>query len=171
MATATLLSIDEYLRTSYQPDCEYVDGELRGRNVGKWEHARVQLLLTVWFGTRETEWAVMASTEQRLQVSATRVRVPDLVVLRPGPQPDVLQNPSLLVVEILSPDDSYSDTQERAGDYLTMGVETVWIVDPRTRTGRMCRGAEWIACDRLEVHGTPVYVDLPVIFSGIGDRA
>lgn len=171
MATATLLSIDEYLRTSYQPDCEYVDGELRGRNAGKWEHARVQLLLAVWFGTRETEWAVVASTEQRLQVSATRVRVPDLVVLRPGPQPDVVQNPPLLVVETLSPDDSYSDTQERAGDYLTMGVKTVWIVDPRTRTGRMCRGAEWIACDRLEVHGTPVYVDLPVIFSGIGDRA
>ena len=106
-----------------------------------------------------------------MQVSADRVRVPDLVVLRPGPQADVLHDPPLLVVEILSPDDSYSDTEERAGDYLAMDVETVWIVDPRTRTGRMCRGAEWIASDRLEVPGTPVYADLPEIFSGIGERA
>lgn len=171
MATATMLSLEEYLRTSYRPDCEYVGGELRGRNVGKWEHARVQLLLAGWFLNHETAWAIVASAEQRMQVSADRVRVPDLVILRPGPQPDVLRDPPLLVVEILSPDDSYSDTQERAGDYLTMGVGTVWIIDPRTRTGRMCRGAEWIAADRLEVPGTPVYVDLPAIFSGIGERA
>ena len=171
MASATLLSIDEYLRTSYRPDCEYIEGELRGRNVGKWEHARVQLLLAGWFLNHETAWGIVASTEQRMQVSSSRVRVPDLVVLRPGPQPDVLVDPPLLVVEILSPDDSYSDTQERSGEYLAMGVETVWIVDPKTRSGRMCRGAEWLASDRLEVMGTPVYVDLPAIFGGIGERA
>jgi hypothetical protein len=25
-----------------------------------------------------------------------------------------------------------------------MGVETVWIVDPKTRSGRMCLGSEWV---------------------------
>ena len=35
----------------------------------------------------------------------------------------------------------------------------------------MCRGAAWVAVDRLEVTATPMYVDLPVIFSGIGERA
>ncbi len=35
----------------------------------------------------------------------------------------------------------------------------------------MCRGAEWVAADRLEVAGTLVYVDLPSIFGGIGERA
>ena len=170
MAGATMLSIDEYLRTSYRPDCEYIEGHVRGRRVGKWEHARVQLLLAGWFLNHETAWSTVSSTEQRVQVSPNRVRVPDLVVLRPGPQPDVLSDPPLLVVEILSPDDSYSDTQERAGDYRAMGVETVWIIDPQTRTGRMCRGADWIAGERLEVAGTLVYVDLPSIFSRIGER-
>ena len=80
-------------------------------------------------------------------------------------QPDVLTEPPLLVIEILSPDDSYSDTQERAKDYREMGVETVWIVDPKARTGRMCRGAEWLEASRLEVKGTPLYVNLPDIFS------
>lgn len=32
MATApALLSIDEYLRTSYKPDVDYVDGDIEGR--------------------------------------------------------------------------------------------------------------------------------------------
>ena len=147
MATATLLSIDEYLRTTYRPDCEYVDGELRERNVGKWEHARVQLLLAVWFGTREKEWAVVASTEQRMQVSRDRVRVPDLVVLQPGPQPDLLTDLPLLVVEILSPDDSYSDTQERANDYLAMGLgRSGSLIQRHGRAGcaGVRRGWRWI---------------------------
>ena len=85
MASATAVPIAEYLDTSYRPDREYVDGELRERNVGKWEHARVQWLLANWFGSREEQWDVTGSTEQRVQVSNSRVRIPDLVVLRRGP--------------------------------------------------------------------------------------
>jgi len=71
------------------------------------------------------------------------------------------------VDEILSPDDAYSDTQERAEDYRRMGVETVWIIDPKTRTGRMCCGAEWVEDSRLAVKGAALYVDLPEIFSQV----
>lgn len=88
-------------------------------------------------------------------------------MLHAGPQPEILTEPPLLVVEILSPDDTYSDTQERAQDYREMGVETVWIIDPKTRSGRMCCGADWVEASRLEVSGTPLYVDLPGIFSQI----
>jgi len=164
MATTVHIPLKEYLATTYRPDCEYVNGEVRERNVGKWEHARVQWLLALWFGMHEKEWGIVGSTEQRIQVARDRVRVPDLVVLTAGPQPDVLTEPPLLVIEILSPEDSYSDTQERAQDYRAMGVETVWIVDPKTRTGRMCRGTEWTEASRLEVKGTPLFVDLPEIF-------
>jgi Uma2 family endonuclease len=167
MATISRVRLEEYLDLSFRPDREYVDGEIRERNVGKWEHARVQALLAAWFVNHEKEWATASSTEQRVRVSASRVRVPDLVVLVAGAQPEVVTQPPLLVVEILSPDDSYSDTQERAQDYRAMGVETIWIVDPKTRTGRMCRGAEWVESNRLEVKGTPLYVELADIFSQI----
>jgi Uma2 family endonuclease len=93
--------------------------------------------------------------------------VPDLVVLKAGPQPDILTEPPLLVIEILSPDDTYSDTQERAQDYRDMGVQTVWIIDPKTRTGRMCSGAEWTEAKRMVVSGTPLYVELDEIFGQI----
>lgn len=165
MATVSQIPLSEYLGTSYRPDREYVDGEIRERNVGKWEHARVQWLLAAWFGNHEKEWGITGSIEQRVQVAANRVRVSDLVVLTAGRQPDVLTDPPLLVIEILSPEDSYSDTQERARDYREMGVETVWIIDPKTRTGRMCSGAEWVESRRLEVKRTPLYVNLCDIFS------
>ena len=164
MATALHISLSEYLATSYRPDREYVEGEVRERNVGKWEHARVQWLLAHWFGSHEREWGIVGSTEQRVRVSHDRIRVPDLVVLAAGPQPDVLTDPPLLAIEILSPDDTYSDTQERAQEYRAMGVGMVWIIDPKTRSGRMCSGAEWVESSRLEVKGTPLYVELPAIF-------
>jgi Uma2 family endonuclease len=165
MATVLHIPLNEYFGISYRPDREFVDGEIRERNVGKWEHARLQWLLALWFGTHEKQWGITGSTEQRIQVSESRVRVPDLVVLTPGAQPDVLTDPPLLVIEILSPDDSYSDTEERAKDYRAMGVEMVWIIDPKTRTGRMCSGRDWVEAERLEVKGTPLYVNLPEIFS------
>jgi len=165
MASATLLDIDEYLRTSYRPDREYIDGELRERNVGKWDHARVQYLLALWFGNHESEWGVVGSTEQRMRVAAMRVRIPDVVVMRAAEQPDVTTEPPLLVIEVLSPDDSYSDTEERAADYWKMGVETVWIIDPKTRSGRMCSGSEWVKAERLVVAGTPIYVELEALFA------
>jgi len=165
MASAIQIPISEYIETTYQPDCEYIDGEVLERNVGKWSHARVQWLLALWFGKHESTWNVIGSTEQRVQVSPTRIRVPDLVVLRPGPQPDVLIEPPLLIIEILSPTDNYSDLQERCQDYLAMGVKTVWIIDPKTLSGRMCVESGWVAAKRLEVAGTPIFVDLSQIFS------
>ena len=167
MATQSLLSISEYLETSYSPDREYIDGELRERNVGKWEHARVQALLTAWFGKNELDWNVMVSTEQRTQVGSSRIRIPDLVLVKAEPQPDVLVTPPVLVVEVLSPNDTYFDTQDRAADYHHMGVQTIWIIDPHTRTGRMCIGATWTEAPRLEVPGTPIYVELAEIFAKI----
>src|ERR1700756_3479584 len=98
MATALHIPLQEYLGSSYRPDREYVDGEVRERNVGNWEHARVQALLTAWFLQHESKWGVMSSTEQRTRTSSTRVRVPDLVVVVAGPQPPVIVAPPLLVV-------------------------------------------------------------------------
>ena len=95
------------------------------------------------------------------------MHIPDLVVLAAGSQPDVLTEPPLLIIEILSPDDTYTDTQERCQDYRAMGVETIWSIDPRTRTGRMCAENLWVESSRLTVQGSPLMPDLPEIFQKI----
>ena len=42
MSVETLISVEEYLSTSYDPDVEYVDGVLVERNAGDWLHTTVQ---------------------------------------------------------------------------------------------------------------------------------
>ena len=132
--------------------------------MGKWEHARLQNLLGSWFYNNEEAWGVMAATEWRTRVSPSRVRIPDLVLVRSGPQQDVLADPPVLIVEILSPDDTYADTQERAADYRRMGVKTVWIIDPKTRSGRQCINDVWTATETLRVPGTEIWADLATLF-------
>ncbi len=168
MASAIQITVSEYLQTSYRPDCEYVDGKIQERNMGKREHARVQALLAAWFIAHETLWSVIALIEARTWVAPNRVRIPDVALTSLAPQGEVLTEAPILVVEILSPDDSYSDTEQRANEYLAMGVQAVWIIDPRTRTGRMCAGQSaeqlWTVAMRLEVSGTPIFVELDEIF-------
>jgi Uma2 family endonuclease len=171
MATALHIPLQEYLGATYRPDREFVDGEVRERNVGKYEHARLQALLTAWFHQHEQEWKAQVVTGQRVQVAPNRIRIPDVALLPLGPQPDVITAPPALIVEILSPDDTYSDTQERAQDYRNMGVETVWIIDPKTRTGRMCFRNEWVESKRLEVKGAALFVDLSDLFSQLDRTA
>ena len=53
MATQPLydkpVSVDEYLSTVYEHDCEYVDGVIEERDLGEFEHAYVQGLLVSLF--------------------------------------------------------------------------------------------------------------------------
>ncbi len=170
MVTSSLTSLAEYLDTSYRPDREYLDGEVLERKMGRWEHSRVQTLLAGWFLQHEQPWQVQTATEWRTQVSGTRVRLSDVVLVRPGRQPDILADLPLLVVEILSPDDTYSDTQQRAPDYLRMGAKTIWIIDPQSRTARLCTGLSWTETTRLEVPETPIYVNTETLFAPLGNQ-
>jgi Uma2 family endonuclease len=170
MAATTQVSLSEYLQTSYRPDREFVDGELRERNVGKTEHARVQALLTIWFGSHEQDWQIIVTTEQRVKVAVDRVRIPDVTLVRPGAlSEDVLTEPPLCVIEILSPDDSYSRTWEKAQDYRKMGVENIWLIDPGTRSGQASTPTGWRETMDLKITGTLVQLSLKDIFSRLDE--
>jgi Uma2 family endonuclease len=165
MATTTQIALSEYLQTSYRPDREYVDGELRERNVGKTEHARVQALLTIWFGSHEQDWQIVVTTEQRIRVSQNRVRIPDVTLVRPGAlSEDLLTAPPLCVIEILSPDDTYSRTWEKAQDYRKMGVANIWLIDPGTRSGQASTAHGWRDTAEFEIPDTPIRLSLAETF-------
>ncbi len=55
MGTLGRVSVSEYLSASYEPEREYVDGELRELNVGQEDHSRLQALLTAYFLAREKQ--------------------------------------------------------------------------------------------------------------------
>jgi Uma2 family endonuclease len=76
----------------------------------------------------------------------------------------VLTAPPLVVVEVLSPHDSYAETQRLARDYQNMGVPNIWLIDPETRTGRVCKGAVWEETRRFEVEGRDIFLELDWLF-------
>lgn len=128
------MTLTEYLATSYRPDCEYLDGELLERNVGEWDHSRLQSLVSSYLCNREKQWGILVVLAQRVQVKATRFRVPDISVLA-GPRPagGIVVEPPFLCIEILSPSDRMKEMQERIDDYLNFGVRYVWLLHPSTR--------------------------------------
>jgi hypothetical protein len=58
MVTATLVSLETYLTTSYEPDVDYVDGMLEDRNVGEYDHNVVQQAIQIWFYLHGKEWRI-----------------------------------------------------------------------------------------------------------------
>jgi Uma2 family endonuclease len=71
--------------------------------------------------------------EQRVQVSPTRFRIPDVTVVLGGPDGQILRKPPFLCIEVLSPEDRMSRVRERVQDYLNMGVPQVWVLDPQAK--------------------------------------
>jgi Uma2 family endonuclease len=134
MAIATQMTVEEYLRTSFDPDCEFVDGEVLDRNVGEQGHSEIQWRLMAWIRARAKEWNVYCLQGWRFHLADRNYRVPDVVVVA-GPRPDepVLKTRPLLCVEVLSPEDRMSRMQKKVADYLAHGVRYVWIVDPRSK--------------------------------------
>jgi Uma2 family endonuclease len=134
MATAPqLVSVEEYLHTTYRPDCDYIDGVVVERNLGTFDHASLQGLLVGLFFVHRKEWNVLGLPELRLKVRERKYRIPDVMVLPLGKHPPVIEQAPLLCIEVVSPDDRVKDLTERAKDYLALGVPETWIFDPETR--------------------------------------
>lgn len=137
MATSTSVPVEEYLRTTYEPDMEYVDGELVERRVGERRHSRLQTLLVGVLLPLERRRRFHVFTEQRLRVLGTkhRYRIPDLCVMAlPYRAEPVLTTPPHLAIEILSPEDETANILAKVADFLRFGIPHIWIVDPYKRT-------------------------------------
>ncbi len=131
--TSTLISLDEYLSTIYDPDREYVDGELIERNMGEPDHSGLQMSVAAWLFSRRKQLGIHVFPELRVQVAATRYRIPDIAVITTRIQGRVLRKPPLLCIEILSPEDRASRLEDKIDDYLRFGVAHIWVIDPRQR--------------------------------------
>jgi Uma2 family endonuclease len=136
MATGVLVAVEEYLRTSYRPDCDYVDGEVVERHWGEGKHSDTQREILFVLAGRHPELRKRLRPEQRVQVSPTRFRVPDVCVIAEGTNSErIVITPPVLCIEVLSPEDTVAKTMEKIRDYFKMGVPACWIIDPASRQG------------------------------------
>jgi Uma2 family endonuclease len=170
MAATVQISLEEYLRTQYEPDAELVAGEVQERNVGEYEHNTVQGEILFWFRSHDKTWRTRSIQEQRTRLNSGNVRIPDVSVWkREVPVRPVFDQPQLVAVEVLSPEDRQSRMQEKIEDYLSFQVANVWIVDPIKRIGWDCSDGNWIRRERFEVAGSPIYLDLPTLFKELDE--
>jgi Uma2 family endonuclease len=163
MATAAkaFVDVDEYLHSSYHPDCDLVEGELQERNLGEKEHGLLQLAVGIWFFQHIQTWSLTPIPEMRIKIRPKRYRIADLAVIRKdAPNESILATPPLLVIEILSPEDRVSRYKERIADYMEMGIQNIWVLDPMKREAFDCSSGNWIQTQRLEVPGTAIYLVL-----------
>ncbi|HEV2687138.1 MAG TPA: Uma2 family endonuclease [Bryobacteraceae bacterium] len=131
--TRALISVEEYLASVYQPDRDYVDGEVFERNMGERDHAWIQGAVIAYFFARRREWNITVLPEMRVQVKPTRFRIPDVCILLGDTDEQILTKPPFLCIEILSPEDRWVRVEERIDDFLEMSVPYVWVIDPQTR--------------------------------------
>lgn len=131
MGIGTLISVEEYLNTSYDPDVEYVDGVLVERNVGELLHCEAQS--NIIFALRTKYPGIYVYPELRSRVRETRYRVPDISVLLRRPVTKVLAEAPFIAIEILSESDSMSRVIEKLKEYAALGTPHIWLFDPRLR--------------------------------------
>ncbi|MEL7036679.1 MAG: Uma2 family endonuclease [Cyanobacteria bacterium J06592_8] len=141
--TQTQLTLEEFLALP-ETDLNYelVNGEAIPKMAPKRFHSRLTValctLLTQWCQNRGEvgiEWAVTLKKNDR-----DWVPIPDLLYISYDRLPlerfidEACPIPPELVIEIISPDQSFGNLSEKAIDYLNAGVLRVWIVDPKAKT-------------------------------------
>jgi Uma2 family endonuclease len=143
MSATALVSVEDYLRRTEKPLCEYVDGVLCLKPMPTKSHALLEFLLVLLLRKQ----GVQALSEVTVRLSSTKYLIPDVIAAQEiqSPYPT---DPVLLCVEILSPEDRVGATLAKCEEYHAWGVPFCWIVDPEKRTA-------W----QYQSHGEPEHID------------
>ncbi|MCX6598463.1 MAG: Uma2 family endonuclease [Acidobacteria bacterium] len=128
MATATI-SLNEYLRTSYEWEPEWVAGELVEREMSDVSHSDAQTSLLFLLNGK----GVWVGACVRL-IMEDCVRIPDLMAYPNRPAGDYPSQPPLVVAEVLSPGDRLADLKTKCREYAAFGIPHIWVVDPADRS-------------------------------------
>lgn len=143
MKTKTLLTLEKFLTLSSDNTAfELIEGQAVPKMSPKYFHSRLQktllLFLEKWSqgkGRIETEWAVLLQRNEQ-----DWVPVPDLVYVSfERLSMDWLEDEACpvlpeLVIEIISPGQTFGEMTAKATDYLKAGVNRVWVVDSQSQT-------------------------------------
>ena len=133
MSALSTISLEQYLQTSHEPECELIDGELVPKAMGTAPHSILQSWLVYLLVAKFGPFRVR--TEQSIRLSDRMVLIPDVCVLRPGALREglLVVDPPSLCIEILSPSDRFSAAEKKCRIYLEWGVGVCWIFAPDSK--------------------------------------
>jgi len=167
MATKVLMEVEEYLGSSFDgADCEYLDGEIVERNMGEMPHSMIQRALILLLTQLEASHGLQLLPEIRIQTGPRRYRVADIAVWRAGYIGERIPTvPPFLVIEILSPEDRMVRMLPKVREYLDLGAEWIWLIDPEEKQA-LCfsqqNPAGW-ACDVLKTENPNIEIGLETV--------
>ena len=124
------IPMEEYLRTSYEYDAEWVDGEVVERSLPTYSHARAERRIVHRLANSEAQARLFASPNQRIWVSAQRWRIPDISIFADREPEGRYQSNVYAAIEILSPEDSMSSLLDKLAEFAAAGIQHLWVVDP-----------------------------------------
>ena len=130
MGATTLVTVEEYLRSSEKPNREYRDGVVTVKAMPTKLHSILEFALVAIL----RKLGLWAYSELTVRISASRYLVPDVAAVSEdfeGPYPT---EPVLLCCEILSPEDRLGAMLSKCEEYHAWGVPYCWVIDPVKRT-------------------------------------
>ena len=140
-ANTSLVSVEEYLGKSYDPNCEYIDGVLRPKPMPTYEHAKMEYRTTSLINGLDLGFD--AVPEQTVRLRETKYLIPDVAVQRVSElQRPYPTKPIHLCIEILSPEDRFSEVVRKCEDYHAWGVKYCWIIDPEAKRAWEFEGSQ-----------------------------
>ncbi|NWF60962.1 MAG: Uma2 family endonuclease [Fischerella sp.] len=133
------LTLEEFLTLSEgDVNYEFIDGYAVPKVSPKYFHSTLQtallILIRAWCkgkGRVGSEWAIILKRKGQ-----DWAPVPDLTYISYERLPkswrrnEACPVPPELVIEIISPDQTFKEFEDKAKDYFAAGVSRVWVVDP-----------------------------------------
>ena len=168
MSTKVQMDVEEYLRTSFDgSDCEYLDGEMVERNIGELPHSDFQGNLFLLLSQLKSRLGIRVNLEIRIQIDKRRYRVADIAVWRnDNIGTGIPTIAPFLVVEILSPEDRMVRMLPKIQEYLAIGAEWVWVIDPEERSALSYsqKNPAGAVCDVLRTEDPAIEIPLSRAF-------
>lgn len=159
-----LLTLQEF-RARYaecKPHFEYWSGEPIQKAMPTWLHSLVQGLIRDLL----REAGLASGVEVELRISDDWEPVPDVIGATRIQQP-YPTTPVEIVVEVLSPDDSFSQVMTKCKRYAQLGIGQILVIDPDTRVGFEWRKQESLL---IEVTGMSLPNEVRVELSHLWER-
>jgi hypothetical protein len=166
------MSMERYLRTSFEGDRDYIDGAARERNIGFRPHSVLLVIVGTMLDRVARANGFVTLMSVRMKVNDETIMVSDLTVIpRSQRDEDILVTAPVLCVEIEDARDTKAGLLERVAAYTAMGVKNNWIISADGSKGyyASASGYEESSDGLLRVEGTAIEISLPDVLTELSE--
>jgi len=170
--TTNLMTAEEFFDWANRPEnrdrhCELVRGEIVEMSLPGKRHGfvcgNIARILGIYTALRKKGYVCTNDTGTVVERDPDTVRGPDVMLFEDVTNYDELEikfaeEPPLLAVEVLSPNDKPAEVRERIAQQLQFGTRWVWVVDPSKRNVTVYRPGQepYVVAENEELTGEDV---------------